>query len=147
MVRQSSTPGPACPTAMPLRSAAPLKSGIELPQLPMNALRARVEREMDRLAGPARILVFGCDRGVDLRRLAAPGVAGIALPCVGMLPPSFVCRCRRLKAVAMRCSRVALGRRSPASCQRRNWSYGRFWLNARMTQSRYGDMSRSTSAW
>jgi hypothetical protein len=64
-----------------------------------------------------------------------------------MLPPSFVWRCRRLKAVAMRCSRVAFGSRSPASCHVRNWSYGRFSLNARMTQSRYGDTSRSTSFW
>jgi len=84
----------ACPTAAPPFSAGrgvvALKSGIELPQLPLNALRIRVEGEIDRLVGPVRLLIFGCDRGVDVRRLAAPGVAGIRLPCVGMLPPSFV---------------------------------------------------------
>ena len=42
----------------------------------------------------------------------------------------------------MRCSRVASGSRSPASCQVRNWSYGRLPLKAPITQSRYGDMSR-----
>src|SRR6185503_13560816 len=63
------------------------------------------------------------------------------------LPPSFVWRWRRLKAVARTMSRVGEGSRSPANCQRRNRSIGRFPLKARITQSRQADMSRSTSDW
>ena len=40
-------------------------------------------------------------------------------------------------------SRAWLGSRSPASCQVPNWSNGMLRLNAEITQSRYGQNSRS----
>ena len=63
------------------------------------------------------------------------------------MPPSSFCMCMRLNAVARRCSFVAFGSRSPASCHVVNWSNGRFWLNALMTQSRYAHVARSRSIW
>jgi coenzyme F420-reducing hydrogenase delta subunit len=39
---------------------------------------------------PYKIAVFGCDCGVDVRRLAGPDVAAFSLMCTAQLPPSFV---------------------------------------------------------
>src|SRR5262249_32931585 len=49
-------------------------------------------------------------------------------------PPSSFCMCSRLNAVARRCSLLAAGSRSPASCQVRNSLKGWLRLKARMTQ-------------
>src|SRR5690606_16407076 len=64
----------ACPSSSPFRSAAPLVSGIELPDRPVDELRRQV-----RAALPAEELVFACARS------SFPG--GIRLRCLGMLPP------------------------------------------------------------
>jgi coenzyme F420-reducing hydrogenase delta subunit len=37
-----------------------------------------------------RVLVFGCDHAVPIDALAGDGIAGVSLPCIGALPPSFV---------------------------------------------------------
>jgi hypothetical protein len=42
------------------------------------------------LASGRHRVVFGCDCGADVTRLAEPGVLALSLPCAGMLPPSFV---------------------------------------------------------
>ncbi len=39
--------------------------------------------------GGPRVLVFSCDHS-NAERLSADGVRVVKLPCVGMLPPSFV---------------------------------------------------------
>ncbi|MHA1114384.1 MAG: cytochrome b N-terminal domain-containing protein, partial [Alphaproteobacteria bacterium] len=80
----------ACPTSMPFRRAAPLVSGIELPDLTTAMLRHRLESAVAALQGDARIVVFGCDHGAPVRALAGPGTAAISLPCVAMLPPAFI---------------------------------------------------------
>ena len=80
----------ACPSSTPFRRAEALATGIDLPQLPIGELRARLEQAIARLAGEAKVVVFGCDRGADVRTLDGPGVAALSLPCGGMLPPSFV---------------------------------------------------------
>ena len=36
------------------------------------------------------MLVFRCDAARHADALADPGVAVVAMPCVGMLPPSFI---------------------------------------------------------
>jgi hypothetical protein len=64
-----------------------------------------------------------------------------------MMPPSPLPRWLRLKPVAMRCSSVALGSRSPAICSTVNWSKGMLALKASMTQSRQRHMKRSPSFW
>ena len=49
------------------------------------------------------------------------------------VPPSLFVIVFRWNAVAVNCSSVGFGRRSPASCSTVNRSNGMFWLNAWMT--------------
>lgn len=72
----------ACPSSTPFRSAAVLLSGIDLPDLTVNALRERMRAT---LASGATEIVFRCEN-------AATGAEkdGIALRCLAMLPPAFV---------------------------------------------------------
>ena len=80
----------ACPSSTPFRKADELVTGIDMPQLPIGAVRADLERALARLTGEIRIVVFGCDHGAAVGALAAPDTAVISLLCAGMLPPSFI---------------------------------------------------------
>jgi coenzyme F420-reducing hydrogenase delta subunit len=64
--------------------------GIDLPARSLADLRTRIETAAAELSGDARLLVFGCDHGVDLGRLASPGLAALKLPCIAALPPAFI---------------------------------------------------------
>ena len=75
----------ACPTSTPFRRSGPLQPGIELPHRSIADLRDSLVAG----AGKARVVVFSCDVG-DAEELEQDGVKVIRLPCVGMLPPSFV---------------------------------------------------------
>lgn len=77
----------ACPSSTPFRTGERLVTGIDMPQLPVDAMRARLERA---LADGKRLIVFGCDRGADVTRVAGADVAAWSLPCVAQVPPSFV---------------------------------------------------------
>ena len=61
----------ACPSSTPFRSVAELISGIDMPHLPIGQLRSRVKAQIARLRGEVKIVVFGCDRGADVRALQA----------------------------------------------------------------------------
>jgi ferredoxin/coenzyme F420-reducing hydrogenase delta subunit len=78
----------ACPTATPFRRAGPLQPGIELPHRTIAALREELIAAGGRQAASPRVIVFVCDRS-NVERLD-DDAAVIRLPCVGMLPPSFV---------------------------------------------------------
>jgi coenzyme F420-reducing hydrogenase delta subunit/ferredoxin len=80
----------ACPSSTPFRTAAEISSGIDLPQLTVNAMRARLEAALARLEGAGRVVVFGCDEAVHSGGLADARTAVLGLPCAGMVPPSFV---------------------------------------------------------
>jgi len=80
----------ACPSSTPFRSTAALVSGIDMPQLPIGQLRAKLKAQIARLRGEVKIVVFGCDRAVDVRPLQGPDTATLSLLCSGQLPPSFV---------------------------------------------------------
>ncbi|MCS6879323.1 MAG: cytochrome b N-terminal domain-containing protein [Geminicoccaceae bacterium] len=80
----------ACPTATPFRRASALSPGIDLPDLPIAALRDRVEAEGRRLSGRGRIMVFGCGEGISLEGLASARIGVVRLNCAGQLPPAFV---------------------------------------------------------
>jgi quinol-cytochrome oxidoreductase complex cytochrome b subunit/coenzyme F420-reducing hydrogenase delta subunit len=77
----------ACPSATPFRSGATLVTGIDMPQLPVDALRTRLERA---LAAGARLIVFACDRGAPAQALAGADLSAFSVPCVAQVPPSFV---------------------------------------------------------
>lgn len=80
----------ACPTSMPFRRASALIPGIDLPDLTMAELRDRVHAAGAGLTGGPRIMVFGCHHGIDVAGLGQGAVAGLGLPCIGMLPPAFI---------------------------------------------------------
>ncbi|HSM32403.1 MAG TPA: hydrogenase iron-sulfur subunit [Woeseiaceae bacterium] len=81
----------SCPTSTPFRRARPIEPGIELPHRTISELRDRVMAPMKPAGEAPRMIVFACDRGsAELFADEAGGVRVIKLPCVGMLPPSFV---------------------------------------------------------
>ena len=80
----------ACPSSTPFRSQEQLLTGIDMPQMPVDALRTELEQKMAALTGETRIMVFGCDHGVAAESLNSPDTAVMSLLCAGMLPPSFV---------------------------------------------------------
>jgi ferredoxin/coenzyme F420-reducing hydrogenase delta subunit len=80
----------ACPTATPFRRAGALSAGIELPDRSVAGLREEVMAAAARLKGTPRVVVFGCAHDADSAALADERTAVIGLPCVGMLPPSFL---------------------------------------------------------
>ncbi len=80
----------ACPTSTPLRRQTELMPGIDLPGLPMRALREHTLAAAARLSGDARVLAYGCQSGADLAALRAAGVEPVALTCIAQLPPAFL---------------------------------------------------------
>ena len=80
----------ACPSSTPFRSNEKLVTGIDMPQQPIDVLRHALEERLTHLAGQTKVVVFGCESGADVSRLAAPDTAAFTLICAGMLPPSFV---------------------------------------------------------
>ena len=81
----------SCPTSTPFRRAKPIEPGIELPHRTISELRDRVMAPVNEVGEAPRVIVFACDQSnAELLEDKAGGVRVIKLPCVGMLPPSFV---------------------------------------------------------
>jgi coenzyme F420-reducing hydrogenase delta subunit/ferredoxin len=80
----------ACPSSTPFRSQQRLVTGIDMPQQPVDVMRQQLEAKLAQLSGKTKLVVFGCDRGVDVSALAATDTATLSLICTGMLPPSFI---------------------------------------------------------
>ena len=80
----------SCPSATPFRRTGAVSTGIDLPDRPLEALRAAINEAGQPAPDGTRIIVFGCEHGPDLKRLDLPGVSAIVLPCLAGLPPSFM---------------------------------------------------------
>ncbi len=85
----------ACPMSTPFRQAGGLTTGIDLPDLSLDKLHGRMVEAMARAkteAGEGRssLLVLGCDHGADVGVFSGDGMGSVSLPCIGMLPPSFL---------------------------------------------------------
>ena len=81
----------SCPTSTPFRRARPIEPGIELHHWTISELRDRVTAPMDAAVGASRVIVFACELcGAELLDDKNGGVRVITMPCIGMLPPSFV---------------------------------------------------------
>jgi coenzyme F420-reducing hydrogenase delta subunit/ferredoxin len=80
----------ACPSSTPFRTVADLVTGIDMPQLALADMRAALEGTLARLEGERKVVVFGCDRAVDVQALARADTGVISLLCTGQLPPSFI---------------------------------------------------------
>jgi quinol-cytochrome oxidoreductase complex cytochrome b subunit/coenzyme F420-reducing hydrogenase delta subunit len=80
----------ACPTATPFRRASALTPGIDLPNSSIRDLRDRTLSAADQLSGDARVIVYGCQAGVNLDALQGPSIATLCAPCTATVPPSFL---------------------------------------------------------
>jgi coenzyme F420-reducing hydrogenase delta subunit/ferredoxin len=80
----------ACPTATPFRRASGLVAGIDLPDFNVASLREQTLAATEGLRGEARVLIYGCQQGPSIERLAGDAVGTVRLRCSGQLPPSFI---------------------------------------------------------
>lgn len=80
----------ACPSSNPFRGEENYVSGIEMPSLPMSGLRTAMMNGMAKLKGEVRVMVFGCDNAANIEKLRSESVAVLSLPCIAMLPSSFI---------------------------------------------------------
>ncbi|NOZ52903.1 MAG: hydrogenase iron-sulfur subunit [Gammaproteobacteria bacterium] len=80
----------SCPLSAPFRHTDRFKSAIEMPQAGVQDLRDKILEAMKGLSAGKRIIIFGCNYGIDVTRLEHAGAVGINLECIGMLPASFI---------------------------------------------------------
>lgn len=81
----------ACGASNPFRKSQDiLKVGVFMPNLSLDTMRTQTDAALHSLQGDGRILIFGCDFGCDLSPLRTANTAVVTLPCIGMLPPSFI---------------------------------------------------------
>jgi len=88
----------ACPSSNPFRRATALpfshvdvlKSGIEMPQWNVDLIRRQVARAVSGSGVADRILLVGCEHGIDIRTRIMDNVVPVIAPCIGMLPPAFI---------------------------------------------------------
>jgi coenzyme F420-reducing hydrogenase delta subunit/NAD-dependent dihydropyrimidine dehydrogenase PreA subunit len=79
----------SCPTSTPFRRATAIIPGIELPAHPIAGLRDRTLEVSESFAGAPRVLVYACDHAAA-KELSNKNTRIITMPCVAMLPPSFI---------------------------------------------------------
>jgi len=80
----------SCPSSSPFRQRSPLTTGIEMPHFTMDDFRGELDRARESGKTSDRVLVFGCDHGVNVERVDAGQTHTMVLPCVGMLPPAGI---------------------------------------------------------
>ncbi len=81
----------SCPASNPFRSSkSTLKTGIDMPQLSVDELRTRTTQAVMEMSGATKILIFGCEHGLDTGLFDDAGTRSIRLICSGMLPPTLV---------------------------------------------------------
>jgi quinol-cytochrome oxidoreductase complex cytochrome b subunit/ferredoxin len=80
----------SCPTATPFRTKSELSPGIELPRDPIKELRDNTIAASENLSGNDRVIVYGCQNSLDPKALTDTNVGVVTMPCIAMLPPSFI---------------------------------------------------------
>ncbi len=86
----------ACPMSTPFRRAEHLESAIEVPAFPLHRLRDITDAALDKLAAEKLeddepgLIVYGCEHGCSIGHLEERGTKTLDIPCVGMVPPSFI---------------------------------------------------------
>lgn len=76
----------SCPSSTPFRTAGPLHTGIDLPDLTFASMRERVHQLAEQATAWPRLLVIGCWHGSAGTRASET----LSLPCVAMAPPSLI---------------------------------------------------------
>jgi coenzyme F420-reducing hydrogenase delta subunit len=61
-----------------------------MPQLPVEKMRTLTRETIAALEGDIKILVFGCEHGLNVDCLERADTKGVRLICSGMLPPTLV---------------------------------------------------------
>jgi ferredoxin/coenzyme F420-reducing hydrogenase delta subunit len=79
----------SCPTSTPFRRANAIVPGIELPAHPISQLRDDTIAASREFVKGRRVLVYACERS-SAKTLADDSTRVITMPCVAMLPPSFI---------------------------------------------------------
>jgi len=79
----------SCPTSTPFRRAGPIVPGIELPNHRIFDLREQTLAAATRFGEGERVLVYACSKA-NTAPLEKDGAQVITMPCIGMLPPSFI---------------------------------------------------------
>ncbi len=83
----------SCPSSNPFRKTSDdglLKTGIDMPGLPLDQFKRQTDEALAKLEGDIKIMAFGCDNSYDVETLSAPNVAAIRFFCIGMMPASLV---------------------------------------------------------
>ena len=81
----------SCPASNPFRSSREiLKTGIDMPQLPVDEIRRLTRETIEAMQSDLKIIVFGCEHGLNVERLNTSEIRGLRLLCSGMLPPTMV---------------------------------------------------------
>ena len=81
----------SCPSSNPFRTPrGELKTGIDMPQFPVDDMRRQTRETIESMSGEVKIILFGCDHGLNVNRLESEDTKGIKLICSGMLPPTLV---------------------------------------------------------
>jgi coenzyme F420-reducing hydrogenase delta subunit/ferredoxin len=81
----------SCPASNPFRSAKhTLKTGIDMPQLSVDEMRGRTIEVINEMTRSPKILIFGCEHGLDTGQSDTADTRSIRLICSGMLPPTLV---------------------------------------------------------
>lgn len=81
----------SCPSSNPFRqSSDELKTGIDMPGLPVDKVRTLVNKAVAEMSGQANILLVGCEHGFNVNRLDSKDTKCLKLFCSGMIPPTLV---------------------------------------------------------
>ncbi|MCP4188232.1 MAG: hydrogenase iron-sulfur subunit [Gammaproteobacteria bacterium] len=81
----------SCPSSNPFRTPkGELKTGIDMPQFTADEMRSQTKQTLESMHGEIKILVFGCEHGLNANRLDSEYSKGMSLICSGMLPPTLV---------------------------------------------------------
>lgn len=81
----------SCPSSNPFRQKNRiLVTGIDMPQMPINTIRDRVNEATAKLKSENKIIVIGCDNALDISMLETENTQCVSLFCIGMMPASLV---------------------------------------------------------
>ncbi|MCF6210744.1 MAG: hydrogenase iron-sulfur subunit [Gammaproteobacteria bacterium] len=125
----------SCPSSTPFRQTDEIRTGIDMPHKNIQDLHAATREALTKLTGQTKVLVYGCDHGVEMSKVMQAEVAMISLPCTGALPPSFIVYALRQGADGV----FLTGCRS-GDCFHR---LGNDWVDQRITHHRKPYLKRS----
>jgi len=127
----------SCPFSSPFRHTKELKSAIEMPHAGMQHLRDATSEALQGLSGEQRIIVFGCDHGMDITDLNRENTAEVSLECIGMLPPSLIDYALRQGADGVFVTGCRMG-----DCFHR---LGNQWMQQRLNDERLPELHRKVA--